>query len=294
MTQDARLQNVAEKLLEYAENGRTFQTDKIVTVPSSAYTDESQWNAEMEKIFRSVPLCVASTAELREANAYKAMEVIGLPILITRGQDGIARAFLNVCSHRGAPIAENGCGAKKRFACKYHGWTYTNTGELMGVAEQETFGEVDKSKLNLTELPCQEKGGLIFASLTPDTSMDLEGFMDGMLDDLESPAIDFANWTYLGSREIEGANWKIAFDGYLEGYHFAQLHPETTCGLVSHKPTSKKNSPPPLKNNGVTWKTTVLISFALCFRTFLYLWPPRSRNSHNCSQDQLLIKTEPY
>ena len=43
---------------------------------------------------------------------------------------------------------------------------------------------------------------------------------------------DFAGW-HNGefeegrSRVIEGANWKIAFDGYLEGYHFASLHPET-------------------------------------------------------------------
>jgi len=46
-----------------------------------------------------------------------------------------------------------------------------------------------------------------------------------MLDDYE--AMDFSNWSYLGSRVIEGANWKVAFDGYLEGYHFSSLHPET-------------------------------------------------------------------
>ena len=39
--------------------------------------------------------------------------------------------------------------------------------------------------------------------------------------------LDLGSWTYMGSREIEGANWKIAFDGYLEGYHFGSLHPET-------------------------------------------------------------------
>ncbi len=45
--------------------------------------------------------------------------------------------------------------------------------------------------------------------------MNLDGFLDGMLDDLEY--YNFKDWAYLGQRVITGANWKIAFDGYLEG-----------------------------------------------------------------------------
>lgn len=225
MSKDSALQHVAETLHNYAQTKTTFQTDQVVKIPSATYIDEEQWETEMRTIFLKVPLCLASTAQLREANSYIALEAVGRPVLITRSKDGKARAFLNVCSHRGAPVAENGCGVKARFACKYHGWTYKNDGSLMGIAEQGTFGDVDKSQLNLKELPCAEKGGLIFVSLTPGEPMDLDGFMAGMLDDLER--LDFASWHYLGSREIEGANWKIAFDGYLEGYHFAQLHPET-------------------------------------------------------------------
>lgn len=66
---------------------------------------------------------------------------------------------------------------------------------------------------------------MIFAVLTPNAPIDLDAYFRGFLEDFE--ALDFGNWTYLGSRVIEGANWKIAYDGYLEGYHFASLHPET-------------------------------------------------------------------
>lgn len=225
MNNDTALQRVAETLLEYAKTGTTFKTDKITTVPYSAYTDPEIWQKEVDTVFKKLPLCLATTAELREPNSYKAMDAIGLPVLITRGKDGKVRAFLNVCAHRGAPVADKGCGVKSRFTCKYHGWTYANNGALMGVAQQKTFGEIDKNSRGLRELPCEEKAGLIFVILTPDTPMELEGFMSGMLDDLEKA--NFKDWTYLGRREIEGANWKIAFDGYLEGYHFAQLHPET-------------------------------------------------------------------
>ncbi len=125
----------------------------------------------------------------------------------------------------GGPLADEGCGNKMRFSCKYHGWTFTNDGQLMGVADADKFGEIDKSEHGLTELACEEKGGLIFACLTPGESIDMDGFFDGMLDDMDE--IGFKDWAYLGNRVITGANWKIAFDGYLEGYHFAQLHPET-------------------------------------------------------------------
>lgn len=225
MATDTALQNVAETLLNYAKTGTTYKTDKITTVPYSAYTDPEVWQKEVDTVFKKLPLCLATTAELREPNSYKAMEALGLPVLITRGKDGKVRAFLNVCAHRGAPVADKGCGVKSRFTCKYHGWTYANNGSLMGVAAQKTFGEIDKKSRGLRELPCEEKAGLIFVILTPDTPMNLSEFMSGMLDDLEKA--NFKDWTYLGRREIEGANWKIAFDGYLEGYHFAQLHPET-------------------------------------------------------------------
>jgi phenylpropionate dioxygenase-like ring-hydroxylating dioxygenase large terminal subunit len=66
---------------------------------------------------------------------------------------------------------------------------------------------------------------MIFVVLTPDAPLDVDQFYGSMLDDFE--AADLAHWTFLGSRVIEGANWKIAFDGYLEGYHFATLHPKT-------------------------------------------------------------------
>ena len=33
------------------------------------------------------------------------MEVVGIPVLITRDKDSKIHAFRNVCSHRGAPLA---------------------------------------------------------------------------------------------------------------------------------------------------------------------------------------------
>ena len=225
MQRTKRVGDVAEIMLDYVENRKTFMTDSTMAVPTRTYTDTDQWRAEMELIFKRVPLMLAFTAEMPNPGDYKAMDAAGLPVLISRGKDAKVRAFLNVCSHRGAPLADEGRGNCPRFTCKYHGWTFGQDGRLIGVAEASTFGEIDKAERGLRELPCEEKAGMIFVCLTPNAPLDLDGYYRGFLEDYE--AMDFANWTYLGSRVIEGANWKIAFDGYLEGYHFASLHPES-------------------------------------------------------------------
>jgi len=218
------LGDVAEIMLDYVEHKKTFQTDKPLKVPSSSYIDKDQFKAEMELVFKRAPLMLAFTAELPNPGDYKAMEAIDMPVLINRDKHGKVRAFLNVCAHRGAPVAE-GKGNCSRFTCKYHSWTYGSDGKLIGIAEASTFGDVDKSELGLRELPCEEHAGMIFVCLTPNAPMDLDAYFRGFLEDFD--ALDFANWTYLGNRTIEGANWKIAFDGYLEGYHFKSLHPDT-------------------------------------------------------------------
>ncbi|MBB4858392.1 phenylpropionate dioxygenase-like ring-hydroxylating dioxygenase large terminal subunit [Novosphingobium chloroacetimidivorans] len=217
--------DVAEIMLDYVENKKTFQTDSTFKVPTQSYTDPDQFKAEMELVFKRVPLMLAFTAELPNPGDYKAMEAIGLPVLISRDKQGKVRAFLNVCSHRGAPVAADGHGNCARFTCKYHSWTYGQDGRLIGISEASTFGDVDKSAMGLRQLPCEERSGMIFVCLTPNAPMDLDNHFRGFLEDFD--ALDFANWTYLGSRTIEGANWKVAYDGYLEGYHFQSLHPET-------------------------------------------------------------------
>src|ERR1044072_5415718 len=96
--------DVAEILLDYVENDRTYQSSRIATVPASAYTDPDQWRREMDLIFKRVPLMLALSCELPEPGNYKAMDAMGMPVLITRDKKDEVHAFLNVCAHRGAPV----------------------------------------------------------------------------------------------------------------------------------------------------------------------------------------------
>lgn len=215
----------AEKMLEYVETGTTDCADGTMEVPATAYTDPAYFEKEMAEIFMKLPLLAALTAEIPNPGDYKAMDLMGKPVLITRKTDGGVAAMLNVCTHRGMILKPEGHGNAKRLSCPYHGWTFVNDGKLLGVADPQKFGPVCKEERNLTRLPCVEAGGIVWVCLTPGMKIDIETHLGGMLDDLNSYKLD--EWHYCGSRRIHGANWKIAYDGYLEGYHFAAAHPET-------------------------------------------------------------------
>lgn len=216
---------IAERIVAHHQNDTTDQADAIMAVPVISYSDPQRWEREVEAIFKRLPVMVALTCEMPKPGDYKACEMVGIPLLITRGKDGKPRAFINACRHRGAPIAVNGLGHANRFVCPYHGWTFRNDGSLFAVSEQHKFGEIYKDDFGLTELACDERAGMIFAILRPGIELDLDDWLGGMVDDVAPHR--FADWHFLTSKEMTGANWKIAFDGYLEGYHFSTLHKET-------------------------------------------------------------------
>ena len=58
-----RIGDVAAIMRDYVENKQTFLTEKTMSVPSESYTDPDQWKAEMELVFKRVPLMLAFTAE---------------------------------------------------------------------------------------------------------------------------------------------------------------------------------------------------------------------------------------
>lgn len=223
---------VAHRLLEHARQGTTDQLPAIKAVPVSAYRDRTRWEAEIRHVFHSLPLLVALSCELRGAGAYKACEVAGVPILVTRGDDRRVRAFLNVCRHRGAHVAEPGHGCRSRFTCPYHGWSYGSDGKLIAIADAARFGELDTAQHGLVELHTREVAGLVFTCLTPGRHFDLETFLGEMLDELASYQLE--SWTLVAQNVIEGPNWKIAMDGYIEFYHIAALHPKTLAGMVTN------------------------------------------------------------
>ena len=213
---------MARESLAHARAGTIEQTEAIHLEPARHYFDEERWRQEMDRIFKRVPLMLATTPEIPNPGDYKAMDAVDTPVLISRDQDGRVRAFVNMCRHRGSQIMPAGTGNTKRFTCPYHAWSYDQSGALVGVFSEKDFGTVDRSCYSLIELPAAERAGLIWVHLNPNANLDIDEFLSGYDDILQH--FDFANWHFFESRVVHGPNWKIAYDGYMDLYHLPILH----------------------------------------------------------------------
>ena len=228
---------LAKRLLTHNLNGTTDQADAIMIKSVSDYTDKEIIQNQVDTIFNNYPLPLALTIELPEKGTYKTLDILNTPILLTRSSDGVVRAFVNVCKHRGAPVCEKGKGKKSKFSCTYHGWTYDNRGKLINIFQSDTFGEIDKTKIKLTELFCEERSGFIWVCINPDSKPNLSNWLAGF--DKEINEIGLDSWYLYEQRILDGPSWKICWDGYLDGYHHHMVHPETVgkntiVNLIAH------------------------------------------------------------
>jgi len=227
---------IAKRLLAHIKHETAESAPSQYKVEVSKYADRDLWADEVEAFYRRLPIVAGMSCELPGPGSYKADEIVGTPVLLLRDGDGRLNAFLNVCRHRGAPVA-SGCGHATRFSCPYHAWTYDQAGCLVGVTSEVTFGPLERAAYGLTRLPCAERAGLIFLGLTPGMPFDIDGYLCGI--DKHIAASEPETLHFGGKRLIEAPNWKIVMEGHLESYHFASLHrnsigPTTfnNCGAI--------------------------------------------------------------
>jgi phenylpropionate dioxygenase-like ring-hydroxylating dioxygenase large terminal subunit len=190
------------------------------------FTDQKRFELEKQEFFLKRPQLIAYSADFPEPGDYYATEIAGKPIILTRNKEGIAKAFLNACRHRGVKLAE-GCGNAKGFVCPYHGWTYNNDGALTSVPSRSAFDAEQLVNRGLIELPLVEKHGVVLVHPDPNGSVDYDEFfgpeMGGIVADYK-----LEDFRLVGEyRAPARINWKHAVDGGLEGYHVPFLHPNT-------------------------------------------------------------------
>lgn len=219
------LVSMSRDALAHGQAGTLPLAENVLKVPATDYYAVERWQREMSEVFSRVPLMLAASIELPNPMDYKAMDAAGVPVLITRDNEGNVKAFLNSCAHRGSQIMGDGCGTAKRFTCPYHAWSYNHAGDLTHIYNPSQFGEIDKSQYGLVPLKALESAGLIWVLTDPASQLDIEGFLSGY--DQQLANFNFADYYFFDSNTVKGPNWKIAYDGYLDFYHLPILHKET-------------------------------------------------------------------
>ncbi len=227
--------NTLRALMEY-EASRTAPPvgfPELPDIPAGRYTDPRFFELEKEHIWRKSWLFAAHIDELPEPGCWRLWENADQPVLIVHADDGKVNAFYNTCSHRGAPIVTETSGQRPRLVCKYHGWTYSHSGELLAVRDPEDFVNLDKSCRGLQSIRCERFGNLIFVNFD-DNAIGLREWLGPVADEWEE--FQFGNCR-LAARHIWdlNCNWKIAMEANTEVYHVRSIHPKTVAPILDDR-----------------------------------------------------------
>ena len=202
-------------------------------------------------------------------------------MVVTRARDGEVRAFLNVCRHRGFPLAE-GSGKRETLQCPYHAWTYGLDGSLRAAPRSDEEPDFPKSELGLSSLPVDTWGPFVFVNPDADAGPLAAALGDVPKRLAEIVEVDSLEFRFRTEFELE-ANWKIACENFLECYHCAVAHPGFTAavdvspdayGLEAHGLASSQVGP--LRHNGDGG--SFLAAGDVPRSQFHFLWPNFSLN----------------
>ncbi|MDX1403551.1 MAG: aromatic ring-hydroxylating dioxygenase subunit alpha [Woeseiaceae bacterium] len=186
------------------------------------YTDPEIYALELEHIVYQSWILAGHLSQLPDAGDFRVVNCANESAIIVRGQDGVLRAFANVCRHRGSIVCLEQKGNRRKFECPYHGWMYDTNGALL--AARSMPNGFDRSGFGLHRLPLEIIHGLIFVCFSEDPPS-----VEAARRDLAEPMamFDFENLKVAAQRVYPiDANWKLAVENYQECYHCAPAHPE--------------------------------------------------------------------
>jgi phenylpropionate dioxygenase-like ring-hydroxylating dioxygenase large terminal subunit len=219
--------DIISRLIARIDSNTTDEAPGMLTESVADFLCPQRFEREKQQFFFSSPQVIGFAGEVKELGSFITADVMGIPVIVTRNNDGKLHAFINACAHRGAKVA-HGCGNKQRLTCQFHGWTYALDGKLHARPQDPCF---DKTSANnaLTPLPVSDNSGLIVIGLHTDMPQDI---VDNHLVDIQDQfsGFGFDEMHTLETRRFEvEANWKLIAALSYESYHFNTLHRDSVA-----------------------------------------------------------------
>ena len=215
-----------------AAGNTTDMAPDMYANPVDTYVEPQRYEREVERLFRGCPIVACLTADVAQPGDYVTLSITDVPVLVVRGDDGVVRAFRNVCRHRGVTVAEARGDGARSFMCPFHGWSYRLDGRLVNPTHRAGFAGLDRDAYGLAEMACGEAAGFVFVHIdgAPGT-LDAADWLGDL--GVELAQFDVAGFCHLETRSsYRTINWKLMGDTFCEQYHLRHLHNATFATAI--------------------------------------------------------------
>ena len=193
------------------------------TLAHHYYHQPEVFGYESEHIFKRHWWLVTTESSFVENGDYQTFKLMQWPLLVVRDQQGELRGFYNLCRHRAGPLVDDACGRRRDFVCRYHGWRYACSGELLKTPGFDKDEIANPENMGLLSIRVACWNGLVFVCLD-DSAPDLSDWL-GDIVDIAAAYDTTASMNYDGDVEKTAqSNWKTYGDNSCEGYHVGMVH----------------------------------------------------------------------
>ena len=213
-----------------------FKVTNPQRIPAKRYYDEEFFKLEAEHLWPHVWQMACRLEEIPEIGDWVEYKILQQSVIIVNTKDGI-KAFHNACRHRGVQLAVGQGNCKvEGFICPFHGWRWNMDGVNTCVFGRKVFDEANLEKAEINLVPCRVElwGGCAFINFDDDAAPLLECIKPAA-DRLDPRNVDKLKLEWWVS-SILPANWKIAMEAFMEGYHVMRTHPQLYATPPSKEP----------------------------------------------------------
>ncbi len=201
----------------------------LFRVNRKSFVDDAVLAAEQRRIFDRCWLYVGHESEIAKKGDFVTRNIAGRNLIFNRDRGGKVNVFYNTCTHRGAFVCREDQGNSRRFQCFYHGWVFSDEGDLVEVPGRDSycahFNEDGSSNLARVER-LDAYRGLYFINFG-DEPTSLEDYLGGAREYIDL-VLDQAEtgMEIVGGTQQYGvnANWKLMTENSIDGYHAATTH----------------------------------------------------------------------
>jgi phenylpropionate dioxygenase-like ring-hydroxylating dioxygenase large terminal subunit len=194
-------------------------------VSTARFHEKRYHDLEVERVWKKCWQMVCRVDDIPNVGDYHVYEVANLSFLIVRSGENEFKAHWNACLHRGRILRESDGKGAKEFRCPYHGWSWKLDGGLKEITCEWDFPGVREDASQLPGAQVATWAGYVF--INPDLSA-------GPLEEFLGPVMmgHYEKFQYENRykqahvQKVIRANWKVAQEAFMEGYHVIATHPQ--------------------------------------------------------------------